>query len=103
MSLDFDPSTAQEFAAVTRIQVVGDLSAATQAAAAAAAAVPGLGLIGADFRTQLIAAMTGYATHLDGCANAVADQAEHVETCRTTLVSHDQHLADHLTTVAEGA
>ena len=102
MSLDSDPTTAQEFVAVTRTQVVGDLAAATHATTAAAAAVPGLGLIGAEFRTQLIAALVDHAAHLEGCANAVTDQAGHVETCRTSFVSHDQQLAANLSTISEG-
>ncbi|MFI8974185.1 type VII secretion target [Nocardia asteroides] len=101
MSLDFDPSTAQEFVAVARTHVVGDLAAATQATTDAAAAVPGLGLIGADFRTQLIVAMTDYATHLTRCVNAVENLATHVEVCRTTLTGHDQQLADDLTTTGQ--
>ncbi|GEM29064.1 hypothetical protein NN3_00710 [Nocardia neocaledoniensis NBRC 108232] len=102
MSLDFDPTAAQEFVAVTRTQVVGDLAAATHATTAAAAAVPGLGLIGAEFRTQLIAALAEHATHLEGCANAVADQAGHVQSCRTSFVGHDQQFAAALSTVSEG-
>ncbi|MFD6391159.1 hypothetical protein [Nocardia sp. NPDC060259] len=102
MSLDFDPSTAQHFVAVTQT-VASDLAAATHATTAAAAVVPGLGLIGANFRTQLIAAMTDHATHLNGCVSAIETQAGHVEVCRTTLTGHDQHLADTLTTVDQEA
>lgn len=103
MSLDFDPSTAQQFVAVTRTQVVGDLAAAAQSTTSAAAVVPGLGLIGADFRTRLIAAMTDHATHLNGCAIAVETQAGHVEVCHATLTGHDQQLAATLTTVDQEA
>ncbi|MFD5179398.1 hypothetical protein ACFWM1_26565 [Nocardia sp. NPDC058379] len=103
MLLDFDPSTAQEFVTVTRTQVVGDLAAAAQSTTSAAAVVPGLGLIGADFRTRLIAAMNDHATHLDGCAITVQSQAGHVEVCHATLIGHDQQLAATLSAVDQEA
>ncbi|MFD3427458.1 hypothetical protein [Nocardia fluminea] len=100
MTLDFDPATAHQFA-TTGTYIAAEVAHATNTTTAAVDAVPGLGLIGEDFRALLITAMTNHANHLGGCAHTVTDQADHVATYRAQISGLDQRIGDGLDNIGQ--